>query len=71
MLDDFDRWWPRERWRRAELIVWVTDGRFGPPPELPGHVLLRSREIPIRRGGRIIRVFTVSILSGSALARLP
>jgi hypothetical protein len=69
--DDFDRWWPRERWRRAELVVWVTDARFGPPPELPGHVLLRSREIPIRRSGRVIRVFTVAVLTRSALARLP
>jgi hypothetical protein len=69
--DDFDQWWPRDRWRRAEVIVWVTDARFGPPPDLAGHVLLRSREIPIRRGGRVIRVFAVSVLTASALARLP
>jgi hypothetical protein len=67
--DDFDGWWPRDRWRAAGAIVWVTDTRFGPPPDLQGHVLLRSREIAIPRGGRIVRRFTVAIFTRNAIAR--
>jgi|HubBroStandDraft_1064217.scaffolds.fasta_scaffold13907_2 dolichyl-phosphate-mannose-protein mannosyltransferase len=71
VADDFDEWWPRGRWRDAQVIIWVTDARFGPPPDLPRYATLRSRDIPIRRAGRVIRVFTVAVLTRSALARLP
>jgi hypothetical protein len=71
VTDDFDRWWPRARWRTADVIVWVTDSRFGPTPSLRSHDLLRSHEVRIERAGRIIRTFTVSVLIRSALARLP
>ncbi len=71
VADDFDEWWPRDRWRGADVIIWVTDTRFGPPPDLPRHATLRSRDIQIRRAGRVIRVFTVAVLTRSALARLP
>ncbi len=71
VTDDFDRWWPRAHWRTADVIVWVTDSRFGPTPRLRSHELLRSHEVRIERAGRIIRTFTVSVLTRSALARLP
>jgi hypothetical protein len=60
--DDFDDWWPRDRWRRADVIVWVTDTRFPGIPELPTHAMLRTREVTIARGGRAGRVFTIAVL---------
>lgn len=69
VADDFDGWWPRERWLHAEVVVWVTDARFGPPPAMPSYATLRSQDIQIRRAGRIIRVFTVAVLTRSAVAR--
>ncbi len=65
--DDFDGWLPRERWRAADTIVWVTDGRFGPPPDLPTHTTLRTRQVAIRRGGRVVRTFTISVLTRRAM----
>jgi hypothetical protein len=64
--DDFDDWWPRVRWHDADAIIWVTDGRFGPPPSLPSHALLRAQRVTIERGGRAARVFTVAVLSRRA-----
>lgn len=61
--DDFDAWWPRARWRRADTLVWVSDRRFGPPPELRDYVPLRTRVIPIERAGRTVRVFTITMLA--------
>ncbi|HEX8792086.1 MAG TPA: glycosyltransferase family 39 protein [Polyangiaceae bacterium] len=68
VYDDFDDWYPRTRWHDADVIVWVTDRRFGPPPELQHHVVLRSREVPIQRGGRVVRVFDVTVLVRRAAA---
>jgi hypothetical protein len=65
--DDFDDWWPRDRWRRAEILLWVHDGRFG-PPALPSHVPLRTREVRIDRAGVTVRVFTITILARRAQA---
>ena len=59
--DDFDGWWPRDRWRKAESIVWVTDDRFGPPPQLPLHALLGLRKIRIKRADRVVRSFTIAV----------
>jgi hypothetical protein len=66
--DDFDDWWPRPRWRQSDVIVWVTDARFGPPAALPDHGILREREVRVERGGRIVRVFTIAVLTRSARA---
>ncbi len=66
--DDFDAWYPRNRWRRAETILWVSDSRFGPPPPLPAFTTDRVREVSIVRGGRTVRVFTVTILTRRARA---
>jgi hypothetical protein len=61
--DDFDDWWPRERWRNADAIVWVTDARFGPPPSLPMYTLARVRHVTMQRGGRVARTFTIAVLT--------
>ena len=66
--DDFDDWWPRKRWRDANTIVWVTDGRFGPPPSMATHVVLHTREVHIVRGGRSVRVFVIVTLGRRAAA---
>ena len=66
--DDFDDWWPRWRWRRAEAVIWVTDARFGPPPALPAHAVVRMRDVRIFRGGRLVRVFAVAVLARRAAA---
>jgi hypothetical protein len=66
--DDFDDWWPRAQWRSADVIVWVTDNRFPDAPELPMHALTRTREVRIDRGGRMIRLFAISVLVRSARA---
>jgi hypothetical protein len=60
--DDFDGWYPRARWRKADAIVWVTDERFGTPPPMPDYAVARFRRVHIRRGGREVRVFTVLVL---------
>jgi hypothetical protein len=60
--DDFDTWWPRDRWRNAESIVWVTDDRYGPPPRLPLHALFTLRKIRIKRADRVVRTFTIAVL---------
>jgi hypothetical protein len=65
--DDFDAWWPRTQWRSADLIVWVTDRRFGPPPPMPTHAPLRERRVLIERGGRVTREFTITVLARRAL----
>jgi hypothetical protein len=66
--DDFDAWLPRERWRNADSIVWVTDTRFGPPPDLPAYGVVRTRHIHVRRGGKEVRLFTITVLERRAEA---
>jgi hypothetical protein len=68
MEDDFDGWSPRDRWRAASTIVWVTDNRFGPPPALRSHVPVRTREVRVERGGRTIRTFAITTLVKRAVA---
>jgi hypothetical protein len=65
--DDFDDWWPRSRWHAADLLVWVSDSRFGPPAVLT-HAPLRQREVRIERAGRVVRVFTITVLAKRAQA---
>jgi hypothetical protein len=64
--DDFDTWWPRARWRTADSIVWVSDARFGPPPDLPDYATGRTGELRVMRGGRIVRVFTIATMTRRA-----
>jgi hypothetical protein len=67
VADDFDAWWPRARWRAADVVIWVSDRRFG-PPVLPSRRALRSRQVRIVRAGRIVRVFTITVLASRAQA---
>ena len=60
--DDFDRWWPRDRWRAADVIIWVTDGRFPRDLQSTDHAVLRRREVPVERAGRTVRTFAISVL---------
>jgi len=66
--DDFDDWLPRRRWNDADAVLWVTDTRFGPPPNLSGRMPSRSREVAIWRGHRTVRVFTLTWFERRALA---
>jgi hypothetical protein len=66
--DDFDDWWPRDRWRRADTILWVTDERFPAAPALPDYATLRTRKVHVFRGGRPARVFTITVLMRRAQA---
>jgi hypothetical protein len=73
--DDFDTWWPRAQWKEAEAIVWVSDARFEPWPDVPSYapllatyVPLRARDVRIDRAGRVVRVFTITVLARRARA---
>jgi hypothetical protein len=61
--DDFDDWWPRDRWQRSRAIVWVSDARFGPPPALPDRAAIAYRGVSIVRAGRVVRSFTITTLA--------
>jgi hypothetical protein len=65
--DDFDAWWPRARWRDADVVVWVRDTRFQ-PPSLPAFSPLHEREVRVVRAGRTVRVFTITVLGRRASA---
>lgn len=57
--DDFDRWLPREQWRKAEHVLFVTDNRFpgDGAEQLPAHVQTGRSRVRILRGGKTARVF--------------
>jgi hypothetical protein len=73
--DDFDDWWPRARWREADTIVWVSDGRFAaapaPAPLATDYATLRVRDVRIERGGRVVRAFTITVFTRRATAEAP
>jgi hypothetical protein len=64
--DDFDLWWPRPLWKKAEAIIWVTDARFGPPPALAAYMTARTSKVRLFRGGRAVRVFTIATMTRRA-----
>lgn len=66
--DDFDRWYPRATWQRAETIVLVTDGRFAVDAATlaPKHVESRQERVTIWRAGRVARIFVVRVLERRA-----
>jgi hypothetical protein len=63
--DDWDAWYPRETWARADVLLLVTDDRF--PTEAttfsPHHVVTRTRRVSILRGGRLVRTFSIAVLT--------
>jgi hypothetical protein len=66
--DDFDRWFPRDDWRSASDVLWVTDNRFhgDGAEQLPRHVRSYEGHVRIQRGGRTVRVFTLILYSKQA-----
>jgi hypothetical protein len=73
--DDFDTWLPRAVWKHAEAVVWVSDARFEPWPDVPSYapllgeyVPLRARQVPFERDGRVVRTFTITVLARRARA---
>lgn len=69
--DDFDRWLPRDEWRNAADVLWVTDNRFhgDGAEQLPKHVRSYEAQVRIQRGGRTVRVFTLILYSKQASSR--
>lgn len=70
--DDFDRWLPRDEWRSASDVLWVTDNRFhgDGADQLPRHVRAYEGTVRIQRGGRTVRVFTLILYSKQAQSLL-
>jgi hypothetical protein len=70
--DDFDRWLPRDEWRSAADVLWVTDNRFhgDGADQLPRHVRAYEGRVRILRGGRTVRVFTLILYSKQASSQL-
>jgi len=66
--DDFDRWLPRDDWRAAADVLWVTDSRFAADgtDELPFHVRASEGHVRVFRGGRVVRVFSLYLYSRRA-----
>ena len=65
MPDDFDRWVPREVWRRSDAVLFVTDNRFpgDGAEQLPIHTQVGQSRVRILRGGRVSRVFELYLYS--------
>ncbi len=70
--DDFDRWLPRESWRHADHVLFVTDNRFGGDggEQLPAHVRSSQSRVRILRGGRTARLFELYLYERHARGAL-
>jgi len=70
--DDFDDWMPREQWRKAEHVLFVTDNRFpgDGAEQLPAHVRSSQARVRIMRGGRTARVFELYLYEQRAQGSL-
>lgn len=67
--DDFARWLPKSIWRRAPVILYVTDDRFGSQADgLRDHRSEASWQADVRRGGALVRRITITRLVASAVA---
>ena len=68
MRDDFDAWLPRDKWRAADKVLWITDDRFGADPEkaLPAFVPARRGHVSVLRGGRVVRTFSLVLMESRA-----
>jgi hypothetical protein len=61
--DDFDRWFPREAWRKADNVLFVSDDRFTTSggDQLPAHVKVGESRIRYARAGRTARIFELTL----------
>ena len=68
--DDFDDWLPREKWKKSEHVLFVTDARFpGDGHELlPEHTQSGVSRVRIIRGGRVARTFELTMYEKRATA---
>jgi hypothetical protein len=66
--DDFDDWFPREEWRKASYVLWVTDNRFpgDGAEQLPAHVSVGHGRVQVYRGGRVARTFDLYLYGRTA-----
>ncbi len=65
---DFDDWLPRKSWQSADRILFVTDKRFPTDVEklFPNHARTSQSHVSILRAGRIVRVFTLTLIERRA-----
>jgi hypothetical protein len=70
---DFATWYPKERWEKANLLFFVTDARFPDDSRtrFPDRTRIDSRSLDLRRGGRVVRSFTIDVLAARAAASSP
>ena len=70
--DDFDAWLPREQWRAAEHVLFVTDNRYpgDGADQLPAHVKSAQSRVRILRGGRTSRIFELHLYDRRAQGSL-
>jgi hypothetical protein len=70
--DDFDHWLPRDVWRHADNVLFVTDNRFpgDGSEQLPALVPVAQSRIMIPRGGHVGRVFQMYLYSRRQKAEL-
>ncbi len=69
--DDFDDWLPRDQWKKASRVLYVTDNRFESETSdkvFPGYASVAERRVTVYRAGRRIRTFTLSTLEYAAHA---
>jgi hypothetical protein len=61
---DFDGWTPPAAWRKADVIVFVTDNRFEVEPAklIPTHDVGRTERISVLRAGRVVRTFRMTVM---------
>jgi len=59
--DDFDTFYPRDEWRRAPHILFVTDDRFDTDPAqlFPDRAVQAVDRVTVRRGGVPVRTFRI------------
>lgn len=70
--DDFDGWVPRDEWKTADVVLWVTDNRFANDgsAELPLLTRISQSKVRTMRAGRPARVFELYLYARRAQAAL-
>jgi hypothetical protein len=62
--DDFDTFYPRAEWRKAKVLLYVTDDRYDVDPRnrFPDLAVQSVSRVGVRRGGVLIRTIRVTRL---------
>jgi 4-amino-4-deoxy-L-arabinose transferase-like glycosyltransferase len=61
--DDFQTWTPAKAWKSARHLIVVTDDRYQEPKRDPARAETTRERVQVFRGGKRIRVFTITIQS--------